>query len=124
MSLFNLLAESNGLFMPILLIGLVVLFIVMQIVSGKKRKQEMAKDQERKDKLCAGTKVLTIGGISGEVVSVDHENSTFVLKTATSEILFDKRAIYQMELPADVEVQPVEEVKAVEVDKESQEKKD
>ena len=42
---------------------------------------------------------LTIGGISGEVVSVDNDNNTFVLRSCDSQILFDKRAIYTMELP-------------------------
>lgn len=101
MNLFNLLAEETKTnFVPLIVMGvLIVAFIVMQIVSGKQRKKQMAEEQKKKDSLCPGTKVLTIGGISGEVVSVDSENNTFVLQSATSQIVFDKRAIYTMELP-------------------------
>ena len=74
----------------------------------------MAEDQKRQDSLCKGTKIITIGGIIGTVVSVDHKNNTFVLETEGSKIKFDKRAIYQMDLPenAKVEAKPekVEEV--------------
>ena len=48
-----------------------------------------------------GSKVKTIGGICGEVVEIDDEENTFVLKTGTSDggevsyLKFDKQAIYQ-----------------------------
>ncbi len=107
MFLFNLLTgtesqtptNGNGWFMYVVIGVIIVAFIVMNVISNKKRQKQVKEDQERKDSLCKGTKVLTIGGISGVVVSVDHENNTFVLETGTSQIVFDKRAIYQMELP-------------------------
>ncbi len=110
MFLFNLLTETstntttggNSWTMYIIIGVVLVGFIVMNVISNKKRQKQAQQEQEKKDKLCKGTKVLTIGGISGVVVSVDNENNTFVLETAKSQILFDKRAIYQMELPEEV----------------------
>ncbi|MBO5850853.1 MAG: preprotein translocase subunit YajC, partial [Clostridia bacterium] len=110
MNLFNLLAEdqktdSTGTF---IFLGVVaVLFIGMMIFSSRQRKKQMAEDQKKKDSLCKGTKVITIGGIVGTVVSVDHEESTFVLATGNCEMVFDKRAIYQMTLPEDAEKEEV-----------------
>ena len=39
----------------------------------------------------------------GRVVSVNHDESSFVLETEGTKIKFDKRAIYQMQLPKKVE---------------------
>ena len=107
MYLFNLLAEGdkNNIGTYIFLGVIVVLFVVMMVFNSKQRKKQMAEDQKRKDSLCKGTKVITIGGIVGTVVSVDHEASTFVLATGNAEVVFDKRAIYQMTLPEKVEKQ-------------------
>ena len=106
---FNLLTESadtsggNNYTMLIILGVLIVAFIVMSAVQNKNRKKQMADDQAKKDKLCAGTTIITIGGIMGRVVSVNHDESTFVLDTEGTKIKFDKRAIYQMQLPKKVE---------------------
>ncbi|MBR5439758.1 MAG: preprotein translocase subunit YajC [Clostridia bacterium] len=107
MYLFNLLAgdKQSNLGTYIFLGVIVVLFVVMMVFNSKQRKKQMAEDQKRKDSLCKGTKVITIGGIVGTVVSVDHEASTFVLATGNAELVFDKRAIYQMTLPEKVEKQ-------------------
>ena len=108
MTLFNLLTEgsadnSNGYTMYIFLGIIIVAFIVMSVFQNKNRKKQAAEDQARKDKLCSGTVVITIGGIMGRVVSVNHEESSFVLETEGTKIKFDKRAIYQMQLPKKVE---------------------
>ena len=97
MYLSNLCAGNVGTY--IFLGVIVVLFIVMTIFNSRQRKKQMAEEQKKKDSLCTGTKVITIGGIIGEVVSVNNEENSFVLKTGTCEITFDKRAIYQMTLP-------------------------
>ena len=101
----------------LIILGVVaILFIFMTINNSKQRKKQMAEDQKKKDSLCKGTKITTIGGVIGVVVSVDHENNTFVLNSEGNNIKFDKRAIYYMELPEDAnKVQPIEEVKAEEV---------
>lgn len=111
--LFNLLEgeanTNNGSGMWIFLIVIVALFVVMGVVNSRQRKKQMAEDQKRKDSLCVGTKVITIGGIVGKVVSVDHKKSTFVLETEGTKINFDKRAIYQMELPESAKNAPIED---------------
>ncbi|MBO5888750.1 MAG: preprotein translocase subunit YajC [Clostridia bacterium] len=113
MLLFNLLADETGggqdYTMLIVLGVIVIAFIVMSFINNKNRKKQMAEEQQKKDSLCKGTKVITIGGIVGTVVSVDHANNTFVLETEKSKIKFDKRAIYQMDLPENAKVEAKEE---------------
>ena len=107
MYLFNLLAEEapeNSGYGTYIFLGVVaVLFIVMMIFNTRQRKKQMAEDQKKKDSLCKGTKIITIGGMVGTVVSVNHEESTFVLATGNAEVVFDKRSIYQMTLPEEVQ---------------------
>lgn len=113
MLLFNLLTENagnsggngggNNYTMLIILGVLIVAFIVMTAVQNKNRKKQAQEDQARKDKLCSGTTVITIGGIMGRVVSVNNEENSFVLDTEGTKMKFDKRAIYQMQLPKKVE---------------------
>ncbi len=114
MFLFNLLdGEANGggsnPWFIVILIGFLAIVVVMSIINNKKRKKQAAEEMKTRDSLCKGTTVITIGGICGTVVSVDHEESTFVMESEGSKIKFDKRAIYKMTLPE--EVQKVEEVK-------------
>ena len=56
-----------------------------------------------------------IGGVCGEVVEIDDEENTFVLKTGTGDCVsylkFDKQAIYQ----TDAKPEPAAEVKKAEV---------
>ena len=73
----------------------------MNFFNNKKRKEQAAEDARKKDALCAGTKIITIGGIVGEVVEVTEANYT--LKTGDVVIELDKRSIYQMTLPEDVQ---------------------
>ena len=80
---------------------IVIFFLVKGFFDNKKRKAEADVEQKRKDAMCAGTTIITIGGIVGEVVSVSEDN--YVLKTGESVIELDKRSIYQMTLPADVQ---------------------
>ncbi len=111
--LINLLAGSGDNTMLIFVLIIVAMFVVMGVVNNKQRKKQMAEEQKKKDSLCVGTKVITIGGIVGKVVKVDNKKSTFVLETEGTKINFDKRAIYQMELPESVkkvDKEPVEEV--------------
>ena len=88
-----------------------VLFIAMSVFNNKQRKKQMAQEQAKKDSLCPDTKIITIGGIIGTVVSVDHEENTFVMVSEGSTLKFDKRAIYQMTLPENAVQAPVEEAK-------------
>ena len=51
----------------VLIIGL----IAMSFFQNKQRKKQAVQEQEKKSRICAGTKIITIGGIMGVVVSVD-----------------------------------------------------
>ena len=104
---------------PWLLVGaavLLVIFIVMSVVQNKQRKKQMAEEQEKKDRLCAGTTVITIGGVMGTVESVNDDDNSFVLNTAGTIMKFDKRAIYQMTLPEEVQKQ-IDAEKAAEAER-------
>ena len=111
MFLFNLLESETNIMPIVLLVGFVVIIVVMSVMNNKKRKQQMAEEQKTRDKLCKGTKIITIGGIWGTVVSVNHEENTFIMESEGTILKFDKRAIYNMTLPEDVVKQ--EEVKEV-----------
>ena len=125
--LFNLLSGDgnggNNYTMYIFLGIIIIAFIVMTVVQNKNRKKQMAEDQARKDKLCAGTVVITIGGIMGKVVSVDNEENSFVLDTEGTKMKFDKRAIYQMQLTKKVEEEFKREQAALAEQKASKTKK-
>lgn len=104
----------------ILGVGLVVIVIVMTVMNNRTRKKQAEEEQRKKDNLCPRTKVITIGGVVGEVVSVDE--AEFVLRTEDVNIRFDKRAIYQMVLPEDVQARLEEERKAELAAKEEEKK--
>ena len=121
MFLFNLLEGETNPMPMILLIGFVVIIVVMSVINNKKRKKQMVEDQERKDRLCKGTTIITIGGIWGTVVSVNNEENTFVMESEGTLLKFDKRAIYSMTLPEDA--QKVEEVNEVATEEAKEEPK-
>lgn len=101
--LTNLLAESSSgnswtsYIWIILLLVLVVVFFVWSFISQKKKQKAYA---EQINSVKPGCKVKTIGGVVGEVMEVNDEDGTFVLKTGDSMgnvcfMRFDKQAIYQ-----------------------------
>ena len=99
-------------FIGIILVALVA-FFVWSTISQKKKQKEFNRTI---DAVKPGSKVKTIGGVCGEVVEVNDEENTFVLKTGTSDgnsvsyMKFDKQAIYQTDAkPED----PAQEAKAV-----------
>lgn len=111
--MLNLLASKV---MTYVFIGVIIVAVIAYMIfSSKQRKKQVEEDRKKKDAICAGTKVITIGGIVGTVVAV--EDSEFLLSSEGSVIRLDKRAIYQMELPEGVKIdgaaeeKPVEEVK-------------
>ena len=124
LNLFSLLAEEtqkpqgSGIGTWIILGVFVVAFIIMTVVNNKKRQKQAEEESTRKASLCPGTKIITIGGIVGEVVSVSEDN--YVLATGGTTIELDKRSIYTMTLPEEVEAQLKEEAEEV---KEEQEEK-
>ncbi len=105
MDLLNLLAEeaettagSWTQWVPIIIIVvLLVAFFVWSFISQRKKQKNF---NETINAVRPGSKVKTIGGIVGEVVEVDDEENTFVLRTGGSDgnysyMKFDKQAIYQ-----------------------------
>ncbi|MBR6736898.1 MAG: preprotein translocase subunit YajC [Clostridia bacterium] len=105
--------NTNSPMMLIILGVIFVAFIIMSVIQNKKQKKQMAEEQAKKDKLCAGTTVITIGGVMGVVTEVNNDENSFVLNTQGTLMKFDKRAIYQMTLPesAKEEVEEVKETK-------------
>ena len=81
-------------------------FFVWSAISNKKKQKQF---NDTINAIKPGSKVKTIGGICGTVVSIDGEENTFVLKTGEegSEcyIKFDKQAIYQ----TDAKPEPAQE---------------
>lgn len=107
----------------------IVVMIIMNSRSQKKRQQEV---QETLEALKPGCKVKTIGGICGVVVEISREENTFVLETGSetagkSYIKFDMIAIYQTDAkkeaaPAEESVEtPAEETPAEETPAEDKE---
>ena len=108
-------ANNKGSFiLPLVLIGLVVVMMVFNSRSQKKRREEQ---KNMLDAIQPGNKVKTIGGICGVVVEVCAEDNTFIMETGSetsgkSYLKFDKQAVYQTDAkPA--ESAPVEEVQEV-----------
>ncbi len=130
----NLLAESTNSwksYIPIIVIVvLLIAFFVWSFISQKKKQKAFTVTVNA---VRPGSKVKTIGGIVGEVVEVNDEENTFVLKTGDSEgnysyMKFDKQAIYQTDAkpePAAAQVaEKKEEAKAEEAAEEKAEEKD
>ena len=112
--MLNLLASKV---MTYVFIGVIIVAVIAYMIfSSRQRKKQVEEDRKKKDAICAGTKVITIGGIVGTVVAV--EDSEFLLSSEGSVIRLDKRAIYQMELPEGVKIDGAAEEKPVEDTKE------
>ena len=115
--MLNLLASKV---MTYVFIGVVIVAVIAYMIfSSKQRKKQVEEDRKKKDAICAGTKVITIGGIVGTVVAV--EDAEFLLSSEGSVIRLDKRAIYQMELPEGVKIDGAADEKTEEVKEEVKE---
>ena len=92
-------------------IGLLIVFWVIQSRQRKKQQQEV---ENKMNNIKIGDVVKTIGLIYGEIVEIDRDMDTFVLKTGSEEnfsyIKVDKMAIYQVIPPIDPVEEPAEEV--------------
>ena len=121
MNFYNLLEEAaettSGGWMQwvpiIIIVALLVAYLVWAFLSQRK-KQKYYNDVI--NAVRPGNKVVTRGGVIGEVVEVDDEEGTFVLRTGSegnySYIKFDKQAIYQTDAKpelAEGETAPAEE---------------
>ena len=97
----------------IVIIVVLVAFFVWSFISQKKKQKAF---NETLNAIKPGSKVKTIGGIVGEVVEINDEEGTFVLKTGDSEgnysyMKFDKQAIYQTDAKPEPAAAPAEEKK-------------
>ena len=116
--LFNLLNEavdnSTGggepatINWPFLLICIGAVVILM-IISSRQRKKQQEAANAKLNNIKIGDQVKTIGLIYGEIVEIDTDMETFVIKTGSEDcpsyIKVDKMAIYQV-IPPLSEVLP------------------
>ena len=110
---------------PFLLICCAAIVILMFVSSRQKKKQQEAANQKLNN-IKIGDQVKTIGLIYGEIVEIDTDMETFVIKTGTdacpSYVKVDKMAIYQVIPPLNAEPeQPVEEQVSEEVEVKNEE---
>lgn len=108
----NLLASNVTSYIFIgVIAALLIAFFVWSYISNKKKQKNF---NDTINAIKPGSKVKTIGGVCGEVVDIDDEENTFVLKTGTGDCVsylkFDKQAIYQ----TDAKPEPAAEVKKAE----------
>ena len=101
----------SWLFLGIIIAAIIAL-LVWSFLSNRKRRKNF---EETVNAIKPGNKVKTIGGIIGEVVEVNEEEGTFVLRTGgangnCSFMKFDKQAIYQ----TDAKPEPAPEAPAAE----------
>lgn len=75
------------------LVVLIVVMFGMMFWQSKKAKQQQAERQNFRSSLQPGTKVITIGGIIGKVVSVDTEYEEIVVDSEGSQLRFGFNAI-------------------------------
>ena len=119
--MFNLLASNATSYIFIgVIVVLLVAFFIWSYLSNKKKQKNF---NDTINAIKPGSKVKTIGGICGEVVEINDEENTFVLKTGTSDggevsyLKFDKQAIYQTDAkPEPKEEEPAKEVPAQEAE--------
>ena len=101
----------SWLFLGIIIAAIIAL-LVWSFLSNRKRRKNF---EETVNAIKPGNKVKTIGGIIGEVVEVNEEEGTFVLRTGDANgncsfMRFDKQAIYQ----TDAKPEPAPEAPAAE----------
>ena len=117
----NLLANAANIVFICVIVALLVAFFVWSFISNKKKQKNF---NDTINAVKPGSKVKTIGGVCGEVVEIDDEENTFVLKTGTSDgsgvsyLKFDKQAIYQTDAkPEPKAEEPVKEEKSAKEEK-------
>ena len=127
--LFNLLADSTEeptFNWPFLLICIGAVVILM-IISSRQRKKQQDAANAKLNSIKIGDQVKTIGLIYGEIVEIDTDMETFVIKTGTEDcpsyIKVDKMAIYQVIPPLSEVAQEPEHVEHVENVEDSKDEK-
>lgn len=102
------------------IVAAIIALLVWSFISNKKRRKNI---EETINAIKPGNKVKTVGGIIGEVVEVNEEEGTFVMRTGDSMgncsyMKFDKQAIYQTDAkPEPKAEEPVKEEKSAKEEK-------
>ena len=96
MYLSNVLAKSWG--STLLLVGLIAILVLFMVMNGRSTKKRQQEQQRLLDAIRPGNKVKTIGGICGIVVEICPEDNTIILETGSdatgkSYIKFDKQSL-------------------------------
>lgn len=108
--------DNNWIFLVIL--GVFLLGMLAFSVIPQRRKQKQMTEMNSRIKV--GDKIRTIGGISGTVVDIDHENNIFTILSGTSTFEIDRSCVYSMEMmgisqgqtaPPEVKEEPANDVK-------------
>ena len=94
--LFNLLAESttnsssltgepNPFGNIVVWIVPIALIIIFMFINSRQRKKQQEEVEQKMNNIKVGDVVKTIGLVYGEIVEVDKEMETFVIKTGSEE---------------------------------------
>lgn len=84
---------ADGGFMPILIM-MGMIFAVFYFLVARPQNKERKRQQEVRDAVKSGDKVITIGGVHGKVTGVDMTNDTVAVKVDTNTTIhFSKGAI-------------------------------
>lgn len=124
----NFLLASNNTSSILWLVILIVLVVVMMVLPSVNQKKKIQAYQEMQNRLKAGDKVQTIGGIVGKINKIKEKDGvkTVLIETGAKSnkvvIEFDINAIAGVVegLPQEVKTEQVEETK-VEEEKETTE---
>ena len=89
------------------LVVIVVLFVALMVWSSWSNKKRQKKAQEINDKMKPGDKVMSIGGIMGEIVEIREDS--FVIKSGDCLIELTRQAVNSMENFAPTQTAPAPE---------------
>ena len=107
------------------IVAAIIALLVWSFISNKKRRKNI---EETINAIKPGNKVKTVGGVIGEVVEVNEEEGTFVMRTGDSfgncsYMKFDKQAIYQTDAKPEPAAPAAEKAASTEVTKAAAEEK-
>ncbi len=99
--------KGGGLNSIWFLIIIVALFVALMVWSSWSNKKRQKKAQEINDKMKPGDKVMSIGGIMGEIVEIREDS--FVIKSGDCLIELTRQAVNSMENFAPTQTAPAPE---------------
>jgi len=78
----------------LLIVGVVVILGGLMVYSSFKKRKYQSSTMEMMSKLAVGDKVMTAGGIVGEIVEINQEEGLITVFTGDSNIVFEKQRVY------------------------------